>query len=57
MYIHLSLQDGWAALMVASQEGQMECMKMLVDRGAEVNMQDVVSGVSMHCVHLMQHVP
>ena len=35
----------------------MECVKMLVDRGAEVNTQDVVRGVSMHCVHLMQHVP
>ena len=56
-YIYLSLQDGWTALMVASQEGQVECVKMLLDRGAEVNMPKKVSGVIIHCVHAMQHVP
>ena len=43
--------------MVASQERQVECMKMLLDRGAEVNMQKKVSVVIIHCVHAMQHVP
>ena len=55
--MHLSLQDGQTALMKASVAGQVECMKMLLDRGAEVNMQDKVIGVIMHCVHAMQHVP
>ena len=45
---YLSLQGGWAALMKASEAGQMECVKMLVDRGAEVNMQDKVSGVDVN---------
>ena len=43
--------------MVASQEGQVECVKMLLDSGAEVNMQNKVSGVIIHCVHAMQHIP
>ena len=30
---------------------------MLLDRGAQVNMQDKVWVVIMHCVHAMQHVP
>ena len=53
----LSLQDGQTALMKASTAGQVECVKVLLDRGAEVNMQDKVIGVIMHCVHAMQHVP
>ena len=51
--MHLSLQNGWTALMKASEAGQVECMKMLLDRGAEVNMQNKVSGVIIHCVHAM----
>ena len=44
--------------MVASLYGQVECVKMLVDRGAEVNMQEEVSGVSIHySVCTMLHVP
>ena len=43
--------------MKASVAGQVECMKMLLDRGAEINMQDKVIGVIIHCVHAMQHVP
>ena len=42
---------------LSSVAGQVECMKMLLDRGAEVNMQDKVIGVIIHCVHAMQHVP
>ena len=34
--------------MMASVAGQVECVKMLMDRGAEV---------IIHCVHAMQHVP
>ena len=41
----ISLQDEWTALMMASNAGQVECVKLLLDRGAEVNMQRKVSGV------------
>ena len=41
--MHLSLQLGDTALMKASVAGQVECMKVLWDRGAEVNMQDKVN--------------
>ena len=43
--------------MKASEAGKVECVKMLLDMGAEVNMQDKVSGIIIHCVHAMQHVP
>ena len=53
--MHFSLQWGETALMMASKSGHMECVKVLSDKGAEVNIQDKVSGV-IHCVHVMQHV-
>ena len=31
--------------MMASKEGHMECVKVLLDQGADVNIQDKVSGV------------
>ena len=43
--------------MVASQKGRVECVQLLLDRGAEVNMQKKVTGVIIYCVHAMQHVP
>ena len=55
--MHLSLQDGWTALMKASEAGHMVCAKVLLHKGAEVNMQTTVSGVIIHCVHTMQHIP
>ena len=55
--MHLSLQDRGTALMKASQAGHMECVQVLLDKGADVNMQSNVSGVIIHCVHAMQHVP
>ena len=53
--MHLSLQDGETALMMASEAGHMECIQVLLDKGAKVNMQNEVSGVIIHCVHAMQH--
>ena len=41
--MHLSFQAGGTALMRVSCWGRMECVKVLLDRGAEVNMQDMVS--------------
>ena len=55
--LHLSLQNGWTALIKASEAGKVECVKVLLDRGAEINMQSNVSGAIIHCVHAMQHVP
>ena len=49
--MHLSLQDGETALMKASTAGKVECIKVLLDRGAEVNMQDKVSGI-INVVHM-----
>ena len=43
-----SLQDGATALMKASKEGKVECIKVLLDRSTEVNMQDKVSGVDVN---------
>ena len=41
--MHLPFQDGRTALMRASGSGHMECVKVLLDRSADVNMQDKVS--------------
>ena len=41
--MHLSYQYGDTALMRASEREHMECVRVLLDRGAEVNMQDKVS--------------
>ena len=41
--MHLPFQNGWTALMMASGLWHMECVKMLLDRGAAVNMQNTVS--------------
>ena len=43
--------------MVALKAGHMECVQMLLDKGADVNKKTLVSGVIIHCVHAMQHVP
>ena len=53
----LSLQYGQTALMKASEKGYMEIVKVLLDGGVDVNKQNNVSGVIIHCVHAMQHVP
>ena len=42
----LSLQVGKTALMKTSEEGHMECVKVLLEGGADVNVQDEVSVVS-----------
>ena len=43
--VYYSLQDGRTALMWASYSGHLECVKDLLDKGAEVNMQSKVSAV------------
>ena len=44
-------------LLRTSQAGKVECVQMLLDRSAQVDMQDKVWVVIIHCVHAMQHVP
>ena len=45
--MHLSLQDGgWTPLMRASARGHAECVKLLLDRGAQANLQSKVSQYS-----------
>ena len=56
LHLHLSLQYGWTALMRASDARHIECVQVLLDKGADVNIQSNVSGVIIHCVHAMQHV-
>ena len=41
--MHLPFQNGGTALMEASRRGRMKCVKELLDRGADVNMQGKVS--------------
>ena len=41
--------------MAASNAGTVECAKILLDRGAEVNMQNEVSGIIRHWVHALLH--
>ena len=51
--MHLSLQWGQTALMMAYDRGHIECAKMLVDKGAQVNIQATLvslSDVIIHCV-------
>ena len=54
--MHLTLQFGETALMVASYKGKVECVEKLLDRGADINMQSEVSCIIIHCVRAMQHI-
>ena len=53
--MHLSLQWEKTALMMAYDHGYIECAKMLVEKGAQVQDTVSLSGVIIHCVHAMQH--
>ena len=56
--MHLSLQQyRGTALIRASEAGHMECVQVLLDKGADVNMLSEVSVIIIHCVNAMQHVP
>ena len=40
---YIYLQDASTLLMMAAREGKIECMNVLLDNGADVDMQDKVS--------------
>ena len=55
---HSLQQDGWTALnnilMLASRDGKVECMRILLERGAQANTQDKVSSSRpVQCLLLM----
>ena len=47
MWILLYLQSGQTALMKASSGGHVECVKLLLEKGVDVNHTDRVSAVSL----------
>ena len=47
MWIFLYLQSEQTALMKASFGGHVECVKLLLEKGADVNHKDEVSAVSL----------
>ena len=46
--MHLSFQSGWTALMMASKAGHIECVQVLLDKDAAVNMQ-----LKVRCHHTL----
>ena len=46
VYMYFSLQYGATALMLAFREGHVECVKLLLDKGASADVSDKVSAVS-----------
>ena len=52
--MYLSLQNGRTPLMVASGGGHVECVKLLLDKGAQVNHCTVVSTILMSLVTILE---
>ena len=51
---HSLQQDGWTALIWASVKRKVECMRILLERGAQANTQDKVSSFRpVQCLLLM----
>ena len=48
-YIHLSLQFGHTPLIEASYWGHVGCVQLLLDRGAQDNLQDHVRDLCEEC--------
>ena len=46
VYMFFSLQYGVTALMMASRGGHVECVKLLLEKGASADLLDKVSAVS-----------
>ena len=54
--MYFSLQDEVTALMMASREGHVECVQLLLDKGARADRSDKVRAGS-HQVLSLWHVP
>ena len=52
VYMYFSLQDGVTALMIASRKGHVECVKLLLDKGASSDLLDKVSAGSHQVLSL-----
>ena len=52
MWILSYLQSGQTALMNASSGGHVGCVKLLLEKGADVNHKDWVSAVSLSVLHV-----
>lgn len=50
--MHLSLQNGETPLMCATRNGDVENVKLLLDRGANFNVADCVSEVTSSSISL-----
>ena len=52
---HFLQQGRWTSLMLASREGHVECMKALLEAGAQANLQNEVSGYTdvVQCLLVM----
>ena len=48
----MSSQDGWSALIVASQNGHVEVVDKLLQYGAKVDLQYDVSNATIHAVKI-----
>ena len=53
MWILSNLQSGQTALMKASSGGHVECVMLLLKKGADVNCKDWVSAVSLSVWHVL----
>ena len=50
VYLYFSLQNEQTALMIASFKNCLECVRLLLEKGAEFNIQDKVSAVSQSII-------
>ena len=57
VYMYFSLQKGETALQIASSEGHDECVQLLLDKGAKVNLYDEVSTVLQSLIVCLVYVP
>ena len=55
--MHLSLQNGCTPLMMASLEGHVGCVQLLLDRGAQIDHQNKVSAFRDQPSVSLYHVP
>ena len=50
VYMYFSLKSGVTALQIASSGGHVEYVKLLLDKGANIDLQDKVSAVSQSII-------